>query len=319
MAGGCDRFEVEPLAGALGAEVRGLRLAELGEEDWRALRAVWLEHLVLFFPDQHLSHAEHIALGRRFGEIEIHPFIPKVSDEFPEIVVLDSDKGARADTWHTDVTFSSTPPMASILSMVVCPARGGDTLWTNQYRAYETLSAPIRELVDGLTAVHTASPFGRPEVRAEHPAVRIHPETGRRALYVNRTFTSHFKELRRGESDALLRVLCDWSEQPAFQVRYRWSKGAVGIWDNRCTMHFAINDYDESRVIERVTVLGDAPEGPAARWSAFEGDRLSMSTRGATRSRESTGAGGAMGAGGAPDSLRRGIATDPRTNSIAKP
>lgn len=307
MARGSDRFEVEPLAGALGAEVRGLRLAELGDEDWRALYTVWLEHLVLFFPDQHLSHAEHVALGRRFGEIEIHPFIPKVSDAFPEIVVLDSDKGARADTWHTDVTFSPTPPMASILSMVVCPARGGDTLFTNQLLAYETLSKPIRELVDGLTAVHTASPFGRPEVRAEHPAVRIHPETGRRALYVNRTFTSHFKELRRAESDALLRVLCDWSEQPAFQVRYRWSKGAVGLWDNRCTMHFAINDYDESRVIERVTVLGDAPRGPAARWSPFRDDRLSAGAGVATAKDTATASAG-----------RRAIATDPRTNSIAK-
>ena len=196
--------------------------------------------------------------------------------------MLDSDKGARADTWHTDVTFSATPPMASILSMVVCPERGGDTLWTNQYLAYETLSDPIRELVDGLTAVHHAAPFGRPEIRAEHPAVRIHPETGRRALYVNRTFTSHFKELRRSESDALLRMLCDWSEQPAFQVRYRWSKGAIGIWDNRCTMHFAINDYDETRVIQRVTVLGDAPRGGKPRWPAFRSDQYSAGSGVAT-------------------------------------
>jgi len=294
-------LEIHPLAGALGAEVRGVRLGALGEAEWKAVREAWLEHLVLFFPDQHLTHAEHVALGHRFGEIEIHPFIPKVSDAFPQIVVLDSDKGARADTWHTDVTFSATPPMASILSMVVCPSRGGDTLWTNQYLAYETLSPPIRDLVDGLTAVHHAAPFGRPEVRAEHPAVRIHPETGRRALYVNRTFTSHFKELRRSESDPLLKMLCDWSEQPAFQVRYRWAKGSVGIWDNRCTMHFAINDYDESRVIERVTVLGDAPRGPAARWQPFASDR--HSTYG----------------GAATETVRRGVETDPRTNSIAKP
>src|SRR5262249_54300615 len=179
-----------------------------------------------------------------------------------EMVVLDGEKGARVDTWHTDVTFSTTPPMASILNMVVCPARGGDTLWTNQYLAYESLSAPIRELVDGLTAVHHAAPFGHPEVHAEHPAVREHPETGRRALYVNRTFTSHFKELRRTESDALLAMLCSWSEQPSLQCRYRWAPGTIGIWDNRCTMHYAINDYHEPRVIQRVTVLGDAPVGP---------------------------------------------------------
>jgi taurine dioxygenase len=295
-------WEVRPISGALGAEVRGAHLARLDDAQWSALRELWLEHLVLFFPGQHLSHAEHVALGRRFGEIEIHPFIPKVSDAFPEIVVLDSDQGARADTWHTDVTFSPTPPMASILSMVVCPRRGGDTLWTNQYLAYETLSAPLRDLVDGLTAVHHAAPFGHPEIRAEHPAVRIHPETGRRALYVNRTFTSHFKEMRRQESDALLRMLCDWSEQPSFQCRYAWSKGAVGIWDNRCTMHFAINDYRDTRIIQRVTVLGDAPRGPAARWPEFSDDRYSP------------------GDYGRSSAARRGaLETDPRTNSIRRP
>jgi taurine dioxygenase len=293
------QYDVKPMAGALGAEVRGIRLGHLGDAEWSALRALWLEHLVLFFPDQHLSHDEHVALGKRFGEIEIHPFIPKVSDAFPEIVVLDSDKGARADVWHTDVTFSPTPPMCSILNMVVCPERGGDTVWTNQYLAYETLSTPMRELVDGLTAVHHAAPFGRPEVTAEHPAVRVHPETGRRALFVNRTFTSRFVELRREESDALLALLFAWSEHPAFQCRYRWSKGAIGIWDNRCTMHYAINDYDEPRVIQRVTVLGDAPQGPPARWPAFAGDRLSSANAYAA-------------------TARRGIATDPRANSIAK-
>ena len=296
-----EKLDVRPLAGALGAEVRGVHLGTLSNAEWQAVREVWLEHLVLFFPEQHLTHPEHVALGQRFGEIEIHPFIPKVSDEFPQIVVLDSDKGARADTWHTDVTFSETPPMASILSMVVCPDRGGDTLWTNQYLAYETLSDPIRDLVDGLTAVHTATPFGRPEIRAEHPAVRVHPETRRRSLFVNRTFTSHFKQLRRTESDSLLRMLCDWSEQPAFQVRYRWSKGALGIWDNRCTMHFAINDYQESRVIERVTVLGDAPQGGKPRWEAFRNDPYTP------------------GGGAATARPVRGIATDPRTNSVAKP
>jgi len=278
--------------------VCGLQLSALSPTEWSALRELWFEHLVLFFPDQHLSHADHVALGRRFGEIEIHPYIPKVSADFPEIVVLDSDQGAHADVWHTDVTFSPTPPMASILSMVVCPARGGDTLWTNQYLAYETLSAPIRELVDGLTAVHHAASFGHPEIQAKHPAVRIHPESGRRALYVNRAFTSHFKQLRRQESDVLLRMLCDWSEQPSFQCRYHWSKGAVGIWDNRCTMHYAINDYRETRVIQRVTVLGDAPRGPAARWPKLQGDRY--------------GSGYSAGS----SSALKPLETDPRTNSI---
>jgi taurine dioxygenase len=266
-------LDVRPISGTLGAEVAGVDLAHLDDATWDAVRRAWLEHLVLFFPAQHLSADAHVALGRRLGEPEIHPFIPKLDDTHPEIVVLDSERGGKADTWHTDVTFSPTPPLASILQMNVCPARGGDTMWTNQYLAYETLSPPLRDLLDGLTAVHAATPFGHPEITAAHPAVRVHPETGRQSLFVNRTFTSHFVELRRPESDALLDYLCRWSEQPQFQCRYRWHEGSVGIWDNRCTQHYAINDYDERRVIQRVTVLGDAPVGGAPKWPPFESER----------------------------------------------
>jgi len=281
-------LEVQPISGTLGAEVRGVDLADLDDATWGAVRRAWLDHLVLFFPGQHLAPDAHVALGRRLGEPEIHPFIPKLDEAHPEIVVLDSERGGKADVWHTDVTFSPTPPLASILQMNVCPSRGGDTMWTNQYLVYESLSAPLRDLVDGLTAVHTATPFGHPEITATHPAVREHPETGRRSLFVNRTFTSHFVELRRSESDALLEYLCRWSEQPQFQCRYRWHEGDVGMWDNRCTQHYAINDYDEQRVIQRVTVLGPAPFGGAPKWQPFIADAR----------------------GGYP------IEADPRTNSI---
>ncbi len=281
-------LEVQPISGTLGAEVRGVDLADLDDATWGAVRRAWLDHLVLFFPGQHLAPDAHVALGRRLGEPEIHPFIPKLDEAHPEIVVLDSERGGKADVWHTDVTFSPTPPLASILQMNVCPSRGGDTMWTNQYLVYESLSAPLRDLVDGLTAVHTATPFGHPEITATHPAVREHPETGRRSLFVNRTFTSHFVELRRSESDVLLEYLCRWSEQPQFQCRYRWHEGDVGMWDNRCTQHYAINDYDEKRVIQRVTVLGPAPFGGAPKWQPFTADARS----------------------GYP------IETDPRTNSI---
>jgi taurine dioxygenase len=264
---------VQPISGTLGAEVRGVDLSDLDDATWEAVRRVWLDHLVLFFPGQHLAPDAHVALGRRLGAPEIHPYIPKLDDAHPEIVVLDSERGGKADTWHTDVTFSPTPPMASILQMNISPPRGGDTIWTNQYLVYESLSPPLRDLVDGLTAVHTASPFGHPEITATHPAVRVHPETGRRSLFVNRTFTSHFAELRRSESTALLEYLCRWSEQPQFQCRYRWHEGDVGIWDNRCTQHYAINDYDERRVIQRVTVLGDTPTGGAPKWAAFAEER----------------------------------------------
>ncbi len=266
-------FDVRPLTGACGAEVRGVDLTALDASTWDALYATWLEHLVLFFPEQSLDPDAHVALGRRFGEPEIHPYIPKRDDDHPEIVVIDTI-GGGVDVWHTDVTFSPTPPKASILQMVQNPPRGGDTLFTNQYLAYERLSAPMRELLDGLSAVHHAAPFGHPEQQAIHPVVRTHPETGRRSLFVNRTFTSHIRELRRSESDALLQYLYSWSEQPGFQCRYCWDEGSIGIWDNRCTQHYAVSDYpNQRRVIERVTVIGDVPEGGSPRWEPFEEGR----------------------------------------------
>ena len=266
-------MEIERVTGALGAEIRGVDLAALDDEGFAQVQAALLEHLVVFFPDQDLTPDEHRAFAVRFGEPEIHPFIPKLDDDHQEIVVLDSDKGAKADVWHTDVTFSETPPLCSVLKMVTTPSFGGDTMWTNQYLVYEGLSAPMRDLLDGLTAVHSAWPFGHPEITTEHPAVRVHPETGRRSLFVNRQFTSHFPQLRRSESDALLGYLCTFSEQPQFVVRYRWSEGAVGVWDNRCTQHHAVNDYDAPRVIHRVTILGDTPQGNPPRWPAYESAR----------------------------------------------
>ena len=273
-------LDVRPVTGALGAEVRGVDLASVTDAEWAAIHALWLEHLVLFFPEQSIDPEAHIALGHRMGAIEIHPFITKLDEAHPEIIVIESARGGRADVWHSDVTFSATPPLASILHMVLCPDVGGDTIFTNQYRAYDSLSAPMRDLVDGLTAEHAATPFGHPEMTATHPAVRTHPETGRRSLFVNRTFTSHFVELRRSESDAMLEYLCSWSERPQFQCRYRWRQGAVGIWDNRCTQHYAVDDYEDARRIERVTVLGDDPVGGQARWEPFVDDRRSGAEHG---------------------------------------
>jgi taurine dioxygenase len=266
-------LELDRLTGALGAEVRGVRLAHLDDATFASLRAALAEHLVLFFPDQHLSPDEHRAFALRFGEAEIHPFIPKLDDDHPEIVVLDSDRGGKADVWHTDVTFSESPPICSVLKMVETPPSGGDTMWLSLAAVYDALSAPMRDLVDGLTAVHTAEAFGHPEVQTEHPAVRVHPETGRRCLYVNRQFTSHFPQLRPEESDALLAQLCAFAEQPQFTVRYRWTEGAIGVWDNRATQHYAVNDYDGRRVINRVTILGDRPAGNPPRWPAWSPTR----------------------------------------------
>jgi taurine dioxygenase len=152
-------------------------------------------------------------------------------------------------------------------------------MWTNQYLIYDSLSVPMRELVDGLSATHTAAVFGHPEIQAEHPAVRVHPETGRKSLYLNRQFTTRFPQLRPSESDALLDYLCTYSERPEFTVRYRWRAGAIGIWDNRCTQHHAVNDYDEPRVIHRVTIIGDHPEGAAPRWPHYEPLRMGAEDR----------------------------------------
>jgi alpha-ketoglutarate-dependent taurine dioxygenase len=262
---------VRPVSGALGAELRGLDLGELDDEGFAQLRAALRDHLVVFLPDQHLSPEAHRDLGRRFGELEIHPYLPKLDQEYPEIVVLESERGMIADVWHTDVTFAASPPLFSVLHMQVCPPVGGDTMWTNQHLVYESLSAPLREMLLGLTAVHTAAVFGHPEQQAEHPVVRVHPETGRPSLFVNRQFTHHIVQLSRGESDVLLQYLWAFSEQPQFTCRRSWTPGTVGIWDNRATQHYVVNDFDAPRVLSRVTVLGDEPRpaGDIGRWPGY--------------------------------------------------
>ena len=261
-------FDVRPASGALGAEVRGVDFEELTDEGFEQLHALLLEYLVLFFPEAaNLSPQAHKAFGSRFGELEVHPFLPKL-DGHPEIVVLDSDQGAKADVWHTDVTFSPSPPIASILQIVRCPPSGGDTMWSNQYLAYEAVSEPLRDLLDGLTALHLfAHPNGSFRSEAEHPVVREHPDTGRRSLYVNRMFTTRIPQLTKDESDLLLNHLFALSERPERTCRYRWVPGAIALWDNRATQHFAVNDYTERRVGQRVTILGDKPQGNEPRWS----------------------------------------------------
>jgi taurine dioxygenase len=167
----------------------------------------------------------------------------------------------------------------SILRMVKCPALGGDTLWSNLCDAYDALAAPLRELCDGLTALHDAAPHGKPEQMTVHPVVRVHPETGRRALYVNEHFTRRIVELSHPESEMLLRFLTRWVTQPRFTVRYRWTEGTVAFWDNRATQHFVVNDFEGERVIQRVTVMGDQPKGNPPRWPPFSPGGRSAQTR----------------------------------------
>jgi taurine dioxygenase len=262
-------LDVVRLSGSLGAEVRGVRLAEVGPDEVDAIRDLLTGHLVLFFPDQHLSREEHIAFGRHFGRLEGHPNVAGTS-EVEEIFELVASRGALADEWHSDLTCQPQPSVMAILNMVKCPSVGGDTMWANMYKAYDELSPPLRELCEGLTALHDAHPHGRPDRMAVHPVVRVHPVTRRKSLFVNEHFTRRIVELSHAESDLLLRYLTRWASNPRFAVRYRWSEGTIAMWDNRCTQHYVLDDFEEERIIQRVTVMGDEPEAASPpRWKPY--------------------------------------------------
>jgi len=270
------RIQVKPLAGALGAQVSGADLRELDDATFVEIHAAWLEHEVLFFRDQDLSPDQHKAFGRRFGTLQVHPFLhSRADDGHPEIVVLESDEKTPvvAAGWHTDVTFSATPPMASILRGVDVPDYGGDTMWASCRAAYDGLSTKMKGLLAGLTAIHdTSKTFSRaaypsknhPDAgkmpSAEHPVVRTHPETGRKALFVNPGFTLRIRGMRTAESNALLGFLYEHIVTPEFTCRFHWEKNSLAIWDNRCTQHRVVADnLNAHRRMERVTVDGDRP------------------------------------------------------------
>lgn len=256
-----ENWQVRRLAGALGAEITGPDLSNPSESDIAAINQLLLDHLVIFLPGQNISQEAHIEFGRHFGELEGHPNLSNYSDQPPEIFELKATRGGIADEWHTDLTFQEKPALMSILNMVMCPETGGDTMWTSLYAAYEELSAPMKAFCEGLNALHDAHPHNKPEITAIHPVVRVHPETGRKALYVNEHFTRRIVELNATESDALLGYLTRWVSQPRFTVRYSWQPGTIGIWDNRCTQHFVLNDFEGERVIQRVTIVGDEVKG----------------------------------------------------------
>lgn len=272
-------LEITRLAGALGAEVRGIDLARATASDADRIRALLLEHGVLFFPAQNLTVEQHVAFGRHFGPLEAHPHLKNPYTQHPELFELAATHGGIADEWHTDLTFLPSPSQLSILRMVKCPAVGGDTMWTSLCAAYDALSAPLRELCDGLTALHNAEPHGQPDKMTVHPVVRVHPDTGRRALYVNEHFTRRIVELSAPESAALLGFLTSWVQQERFVVRYRWSEGTIGMWDNRVTQHCVVTDFVGERVIQRVTIMGDQVKGNEPRWPAWKPSLRSAQTR----------------------------------------
>ena len=266
-------YEISRVSPSLGAEVRGIDLAHVDASDVDSIFDLLHEHLVLFFPEQCLTAEEHIEFGRHFGHIEGHPNVRNLTPH-PEILELVGSRGGVADEWHSDLTFQPEPSILSILRVVQCPEVGGDTMWANMYKAYDELSAPLRDLCEGLTALHDAHPHNRADVMAIHPVVRVHPVTRRKSLFVNEHFTRRIVEMSHEESDLLLRHLTRWVSSPRFTVRYQWTEGTVAIWDNRCTQHFVLDDFDEERIIQRVTVVGDVPEaaGPA-RWEAYIHDK----------------------------------------------
>ena len=273
-------WQVNRLAPALGAEIRGVDLSAPSAEDIADIKALLLENLVIFFPDQAISVDEHVELGRQFGPLEGHPNLKNPYTEHPELFELAASHGGVADEWHTDITFREEPALMSVLHMIKCPPSGGDTMWTSLYRAYEELSPPLQELCEGLSALHDALPHNHPEQMAVHPVVRVHPETGRKALYVNEHFTRRIVEMNATESDAILRHLTRWVSNPRFTVRYHWQEGTIAMWDNRCTQHFVLNDFEGERVIQRVTVMGDKPEGSDPRWQPWiKPGRLSAASR----------------------------------------
>jgi len=263
-------MEVNPLAPSIGAEIRGVALARATDPEIDRVKELLLEHLVLFFPEQHLAVEEHVAFARHFGPLEAHPNLASPECQVPEIFELMATRGGVADEWHSDITFREQPSIFAILNMVRCPAVGGDTMWANMYKAYDELSPPLRDLCEGLTALHDAHPHGHPDQMAIHPVVRVHPVTGRKSLFVNEHFTRRIVEMSHEESDMLLRHLTRWATNPRFTVRYHWTKGTIAIWDNRCTQHFVLNDFDEERVIQRATVMGDVPQAASPpRWPAW--------------------------------------------------
>jgi len=273
------RLTVRRIAGALGAEIGGVDLREPSDPELREIRAAWLEHLVVFFRDQPLTPAQYMAFAPRVGRPIEYPFVKGIAG-FPEIIEVKKLEHERVNfggVWHSDTAYLEVPPMASMLLAREVPPQGGDTLFANMYVAYETLSDGMQRLVEPLWAVNSSAKadvtrtredrlktdarddVGK-ELAAEHPVVRTHPETGRKALYVNYAHTARFRGMTEKESAPLLEFLFQHQVRPELTCRFTWQVGSLALWDNRCVQHNPVNDYHGyRRLMHRITLAGDRP------------------------------------------------------------
>jgi taurine dioxygenase len=281
-----NTIDVRPIAGALGAELHGVDLARMSDADFDDVHEAFLSHQVVFFRDQNMTPAEQVGLARRFGDIHLHPYMQGLpgQPEVLEIIKREDDKTNFGGTWHTDQAFSPRPALCTLLYAKETPTFGGDTMFTNMYLAYEALSdtmkqtlAPLKGLFLGDRSAAAGGPsrkekylgqggIMRPKdpnadegTQAEHPLVRTHPETGRKSLFLS-SHTVKIVGMTNEESAPILSFLRQHAVRPEFTCRFRWEPGSFAIWDDRCTQHFALNDYNgQRRVMHRITVRGDVP------------------------------------------------------------
>ena len=268
-----------PIAGALGAEIEGINLTQsLCQDDYKQIRKLLIEHEVIFFRNQDISPAQQKGLAHSFGPLQIHPAYETV-EGFPEITILEStaQKPTKIEAWHSDMTFRLHPPIASVLCSKIIPERGGDTLWASATAAYEHLSEKMKGFLDGLYAVHDfrhgfkesleeeggaarLAQTVRDNPPVEHPVIQIHPESGKKVIFVNSLFTTHIVGLKRAESRAILDFLFEHIKTPEFTCRFHWEPNCIALWDNRSTQHKPINDYFPAhRKLHRITIYGDLP------------------------------------------------------------
>ena len=279
-----QKIEVSPVAGALGAEIDGVDLSEpLDNATFADIHQALLDHLVIFFHDQHLTPEQHKAFGRRFGTLNVHPYVRSLKGH-PEIIEVIKEAGGDrhwGESWHSDLSFKEKPTMGAVLYAREVPPWGGDTIFANTYLAYETLSDGMKRMLEGLKAVHSSGDPKKFSDRFEamyekqgeleesvHPVVRTHPETGRKALYVNSEFTERFADMTVEECRPLLSYLYEHLARPEFTCRFHWRENSIAFWDNRITQHMVVSDHHDElsgdangyrRVMNRVTIDGDRP------------------------------------------------------------